>query len=139
MKTIGLIGGMSWESTVEYYRLINEEVHRRLGGFHSAKCVLVSVDFSEIETLQHEDRWQEAGKVMVAAGRQCQRAGAECLVLCTNTMHIVADTIQQEVALPFLHIADATAQMICAQGLTKIGLLGTRFTMEQDFYQGTSA
>ncbi len=136
MKTIGLIGGMSWESTVEYYRLINEEVHRRLGGFHSAKCVLVSVDFAEVETLQHEGRWAEAGEAMVAAARQVQHAGAECLILCTNTMHIAAAVIQKEVDLPFLHIADATAQLIRTQGLVKIGLLGTRFTMEEDFYQG---
>jgi aspartate racemase len=136
MKTIGLIGGMSWESSVEYYRLINQEVKQRLGGFHSAASVMVSVDFAEIETLQHEGRWDEAGQQMAAAAQQLERAGADVVVLCTNTMHKSAPTIQSAVGIPFLHIADAAGQAIRAQGLTTIGLLGTRFTMEEDFYKG---
>ncbi len=133
MKTIGLIGGMSWESTGEYYRLLNEAVHERLGGFHSAKCVLVSVDFSEIELLQSENRWEEAAQAMVAAARQLELAGADVIVLCTNTMHKCAPEIQNATSIPFLHIADATALQVKAQHLTKVGLLGTRFTMEESF------
>lgn len=136
MKTIGLIGGMSWESSLEYYRLINQEVKQRLGGFHSAACVMVSVDFAEIETLQHEGRWEEAGQLMVIAAQQLERAGADVVVLCTNTMHKSAAAIQAAVRIPFLHIADAAGQAIHAQGLTTVGLLGTRFTMEEDFYKG---
>ena len=133
MKTIGLIGGMSWESTGEYYRLLNESVHDRLGGFHSAKCVLVSVDFAEIEILQSENRWQEAAQVMVAAARQLEKAGADVIVLCTNTMHKCAPEIQNATSIPFLHIADATALEIKTQNMTRVGLLGTRFTMEESF------
>jgi aspartate racemase len=133
MKTIGLIGGMSWESTVEYYRLLNETVRDRLGGFHSAKCVIVSVDFDEIETMQSENRWEDATRAMTTAARQLENAGAEVILLCTNTMHKCAPGIQKETKLPFLHIADATAQAIKAQGLSKVGLLGTRFTMEESF------
>jgi aspartate racemase len=136
MKTIGLIGGMSWESSTEYYRLINTLVKDRLGGFHSAKCVLVSVDFAEIEILQRENCWAEAAQMLVAAAQNLERAGADCVVLCTNTMHKAADEIQASVHIPFLHIADATAEHIKAQGLTVVGLLGTRFTMEEDFYVG---
>ena len=136
MKTIGLIGGMSWESSLEYYRVLNETTNTRLGGLHSAKCILYSVDFAEIETLQHEDRWQEAAQLMIEAGQSLERAGADFVVLCTNTMHKLADEIQANIHIPLLHITDATAQKIKAAGLRKIGLLGTRFTMEQDFYKG---
>ena len=136
MKTIGLIGGMSWESSAEYYRLINTLVKERLGGFHSAKCVMISVDFAEIETLQREDRWAESAQVLIAAAQNLERAGADILVLCTNTMHKVAGSIEASIQIPLLHIADATAEQIRAQGLTTVGLLGTRFTMEQDFYVG---
>jgi aspartate racemase len=136
MKTIGLIGGMSWESTVPYYRIINETVRARLGGFHSAKIVLYSVDFHEIELLQHSGDWDEAGRMLAQAGRSLAAAGVELLVLCTNTMHKVANAIESAVSIPLFHIADPTAQEIKKSGLTKIGLLGTRFTMEQDFYRG---
>lgn len=136
MKTIGLIGGMSWESSSEYYRIINETTKAKLGGLHSARCILYSVDFAEIETLQRQDRWQEAAQIMAAAGQSLERAGADFVVLCTNTMHKLADEIQASIHIPFLHIADATAEKIKAAGLKKIGLLGTRFTMEHDFYKG---
>jgi aspartate racemase len=136
MKTIGLIGGMSWESTVPYYRIINETVRERLGGFHSAKIVLYSVDFHEIEILQHSGAWDEAGQRLAQAARSLQAAGADFLVLCTNTMHKVANFIESAVSIPLLHIADPTAQEIKQAGLKKVGLLGTRFTMEQEFYRG---
>jgi aspartate racemase len=136
MKTIGLIGGMSWESSTEYYRLINTLVKERLGGFHSAKCVMVSVDFAEVETLQRENRWAESAQLLSDAALSLERAGAEVVLLCTNTMHKVADEIQASIHIPFLHIADATAEEVKAQGLTTVGLLGTRFTMEEDFYVG---
>jgi len=136
MKTIGLIGGMSWESSAEYYRLINTLVKERLGGFHSAKCAMISVDFAEIETLQRENRWVESAQVLIAAAQGLECAGADVVLLCTNTMHKVADEIQASIKIPFLHIADAAAEQIKAQGLTTIGLLGTRFTMEEDFYVG---
>jgi len=135
MKTIGLIGGMSWESTLEYYRIINETVKERLGGLHSAKCVLASLDFAEIEPLQHQERWAEQAQMMVAAAQNLERAGADFLLLCTNTMHKLADDIQAGIHIPFLHIADATARRIKSTGIRKVGLLGTRFTMEQDFYR----
>jgi aspartate racemase len=136
MKTIGLIGGMSWESSAEYYRLINTFVKERLGGFHSAKCVMISVDFAEIEALQREDRWTESARLLSAAAQGLERAGADLILLCTNTMHKVADDIQAGVHIPLLHIADATAEQIKAQDLKTVGLLGTRFTMEEDFYVG---
>jgi len=136
MKTIGLIGGMSWESSIEYYRMINEETHRRLGGLHSARSVMVSVDFAEIEDLQRTGRWAEATQQMVAAARQVERGGADFLVICTNTMHKMAAEVQASIRIPLLHIADATAARIVQQGLQKVGLLGTRFTMEEDFYKG---
>ena len=136
MKTIGLIGGMSWESTVPYYRIINETVRERLGGFHSAKLVLYSVDFHEIEILQRSGAWDEAGRMLAQAARSLQAAGADILVLCTNTMHKVADAIETAASIPLLHIADPTAQEIKQAGIQKVGLLGTRFTMEQDFYRG---
>lgn len=135
MKTIGMIGGMSWESTLPYYRLVNETIRERLGGLHSAKLVLYSVDFQEIERLQHSGDWQQAGAAMAHAARALHAAGADFLVLCTNTMHKVADAIETAVPIPFLHIADATATAITAAGLRRVGLLGTRFTMEQDFYR----
>jgi aspartate racemase len=136
MKTIGLIGGMSWESSLEYYRIINDAVHQRLGGFHSAKCILVSVDFAEIEELQYQSRWDEAAEQMTAAARQLQAAGADLVVLCTNTMHKSAPSIQAAVSIPFLHIADPTALAVKAQQIQIVALLGTQFTMEQDFYRG---
>ena len=135
MKTLGLIGGMSWESTVPYYRLINEGVKARLGGLHSAKLVLYSVDFAEVEHLQRIGDWAAAGVLLTGAARSLQAAGAEALVLCTNTMHKVAPAIEAAVDVPLLHIADATAAVIVKQGLQRVGLLGTRFTMEQDFYK----
>ena len=137
MKTIGLIGGMSWESSLEYYRIINQEVKRRLGGLHSAKCLMYSVDFAEIEQMQHEDRWDDAAQALADAARRLQAGGADLIVLCTNTMHRCAPQITAAIpTLPFLHIADATARRIRADGHSRIGLLGTRFTMEQDFYKG---
>jgi aspartate racemase len=136
MKTIGLIGGMSWESTVPYYRIINETVRNKLGGLHSAKVVLYSVDFYEIELLQRSGDWDEAGRVLAQAAESLQAAGADFLVLCTNTMHKVADLIESAVRIPLFHIADATAQEIKKAGLTQVGLLGTRFTMVEDFYRG---
>lgn len=136
MKTLGLIGGMSWESTVPYYRMINEHVKQQLGGLHSAKLFLYSVDFFEIEKLQMAGDWQQAGEILGNAANALARAGAEVIVVCTNTMHKVADDIERIGGLPLLHIADATAEKIKGQGLRKIGLLGTRFTMEQDFYRG---
>ena len=136
MKTIGLLGGMSWESTAVYYRLINEGVKARLGGLHSAKLVLYSVDFQEIEELQHAADWDEAGKVLAKAAHFLQLAGADFLVICTNTMHKVAPAIEREINIPILHIADATAAVIKGLGIRTVGLLGTRFTMEQDFYTG---
>lgn len=139
MKTIGLIGGMSWESSLEYYRIINDAVKERLGGFHSAKCILYSVDFAEIEERQMDGRWDEMAEILVGAGQSLQRAGADFLVLCTNTMHKLAGELQQGVQIPLLHIADATARRVQAAGIHTIGLLGTRFTMEQDFYKGRLA
>jgi aspartate racemase len=136
MKTIGLIGGMSWESSIEYYRIINEVTKNKLGGLHSAKSVMYSVDFAEIEALQHQSRWQEAAALMISAAQSIERAGADFVVLCTNTMHKLADEIEASIRVPFLHIADATAEKIQSRGIQKIGLLGTRFTMEQDFYRG---
>lgn len=135
MKTIGLIGGMSWESTIPYYRIVNEVVKKSLGGLHSAKVVLYSVDFQEIVQQQHTDDWAATGRILAGAARSLQLAGADFLVLCTNTMHKVADTIDSAVDIPLLHIVDATAQEIKRYGINKIGLLGTRFTMEQAFYR----
>ncbi len=134
-----MIGGMSWESSLEYYRIVNEEVHRQLGGVHSARSVMVSVDFAEIETLQRQGRWAEATQAMVEAAQQVERGGADFLLICTNTMHKMADAVQAAIHIPLLHIADATAEQVCAAGLSKIGLLGTRFTMEEDFYAGRLA
>jgi len=136
VKTIGLIGGMSWESSIEYYRIINESTKAKLGGLHSAKSIMYSVDFAEVEILQHQGRWAEAAEMLIDAARSLENGGAEFIVLCTNTMHKVADDIQAKVEIPLLHIADATAQVVIDAGLKKIGLLGTRFTMEEEFYKG---
>ena len=136
MKIIGLIGGMSWESSLEYYRIINEEVRNKLGGFHSAKCIMYSVDFAEIEVLQHRGEWSETARILSRAAQSLEAAGADFLVLCTNTMHKVVPEIEAAVRIPLLHIADSTAERIKSQGFKKTGLLGTRFTMEEDFYRG---
>jgi aspartate racemase len=136
MKVIGLIGGMSWESTVEYYRLINESVKERLGGLHSAKCVLYSVDFAEVEALQRRGKWSEAAQLLAVAAQNVEKTGADLVLICTNTMHKVADTIQARIGVPLLHIADATAEKVKQADIGRVGLLGTRFTMEDDFYRG---
>lgn len=135
MKTIGLLGGMSWESTIPYYRQINQHIKQQLGGLHSAKIILYSVDFADIEALQRSGDWDRAGELLAEAAVKLQSAGADCLVLCTNTMHKVAAVIETAVTIPLLHIADATAEAIQLAGLNKVALLGTRFTMEQDFYK----
>ena len=136
MKTIGMIGGMSWESSLEYYRIVNETVKARLGGLHSARTLMYSVDFAEIEVLQSEGHWDEATALMIDAARRLERGGADLIVICTNTMHKMADDVQAAVGIPLLHIADATAMQIKQRGLATVGLLGTRYTMEQDFYRG---
>jgi len=136
MKTIGLLGGMSWESTVPYYQTINRVVGERLGGLHSAKILLYSVEFQEIEQMQHAGRWDETGEILADSARTLESGGADFLVLCTNTMHKVAPQIEAAISIPLLHIADATAEAISSAGLNRIGLLGTRFTMEEDFYRG---
>ena len=136
MKRIGLLGGMSWESTAEYYRLINQLVAERLGGLHSADCLLRSVDFAEIEALQREGLWSEAGERLAREAQQLEAAGAELLVLCTNTMHKVAAEIEIAITIPFVHIADTTAAAVRGDGLNRVGLLATGYTMEQDFYVG---
>ena len=136
MQTIGLLGGMSWESTVTYYQVINRTVAERLGGLHSARIVLHSVDFAPIEAMQHRDDWEACGRTLAEAARSLEAAGADFLVLATNTMHRVAPAIEAAVELPLLHIADATARRIQAAGIERVALLGTRFTMEQDFYRG---
>jgi aspartate racemase len=135
MKILGLLGGMSWESTIPYYRIVNERVRDRLGGLHSARLALYSVDFAEIERLQMQGDWDEAGRQLADAAAALQRAGAQAIVICTNTMHKVAAAVEAGSGLPLLHIADATAVRIRSAGLARIGLLGTRFTMEQDFYR----
>lgn len=136
MKTIGLIGGMSWESSAEYYRMINQEMKRRLGGHNNARSLMLTVNFHEIEELQREGEWEALGKQMQEAACQLEVSGAHCIVLCTNTMHKVATSIETAISIPFLHIADPTAEAIRKQGFTSVGLLGTRFTMEHDFYRG---
>ena len=135
MKTIGLIGGMSWESSIEYYRIINETIKAKLGGHHSAKSVMVSVDFAEIEELQHRGEWDEAAKLLISAAQDAESGGADFVIICTNTMHKLADEVQKQIQIPLLHIADATAQRIKSLGLHQIGLLGTKFTMEEGFYK----
>jgi aspartate racemase len=136
MKTIGLIGGMSWESSIEYYRIINEVTRDKLGGLHSVKSVMVSVDFAPIEELQSQNRWDEAEKIMISSARQVQAGGADFLLIATNTMHKLYNPVQAAIEIPLLHIADATAEKVIESGIGKIGLLGTIFTMEQDFYKG---
>ena len=136
MRTIGLLGGMSWESTALYYQGINQRVKQELGGLHSAKIVLVSVDFQVIEDLQNKNQWEEAGRILSEAASQVEAAGADFLLICTNTMHKVAPQIESALSIPLLHIADATADEIKKHGMTRIGLLGTNFTMEQEFYAG---
>lgn len=136
MKMIGLIGGMSWESTALYYRIINEQVKQQLGGLHSARSLMYSVDFHEIEKLQAAGEWQKAGEILAAAAISLEKGGADFIVLCTNTMHKVAQQITDAVSIPLLHIADATAQRIRQAGVKKVGLLATAFTMEQEFYKG---
>lgn len=135
MKTIGLLGGMSWESTAEYYRILNETVKEKLGGLHSAEILLYSVDFEPIEQLQHQGEWEQAAAILASGAQRLERGGADLLLLCTNTMHRVADEIGASISIPFLHIADATAQAIQKQNLSTVGLLGTRFTMEHSFYR----
>lgn len=135
MKTIGLIGGMSWESSTEYYCIINEEVKRRLGGFHSAKCILYSVDFEEIELCQRNGEWEKTARILSDASRSLKAAGADFIILCTNTMHKVAEQIQAGAGIPLLHIADITARQVLSHGIKTIGLLGTKYTMEQEFYK----
>ncbi|WMW63845.1 aspartate/glutamate racemase family protein [Serratia marcescens] len=136
MKVLGLLGGMSWESTIPYYRTINEQVKARLGGLHSAKMVLYSVDFQEVERLQHQGDWDGAGWLLAAAAVALRAAGAEAIVICTNTMHKVAEAVEQASGLPLIHIADATALQVREKNIRRVGLLGTRFTMEQTFYRG---
>jgi len=136
VKTIGLIGGMSWESSIEYYRIINETTKTKLGGLHSAKSLMYSVDFAEVEILQHQGKWAEAADMLVDAAKRLENGGADFIVLCTNTMHKVAEEIQASVQIPLLHIADATAQVVKDSGIRAVGLLGTRFTMEEEFYKG---
>ncbi|MEM9605770.1 MAG: aspartate/glutamate racemase family protein [Pseudomonadota bacterium] len=139
MKTIGLIGGMSWESTALYYRWLNEGIKARLGGLHSAKIVLYSVDFAEIEAQQHAGDWEAAGRTLASAARGVEAAGADIILICTNTMHKVAPAVEAATSVPLLHLADATAERLTAAGVSRVGLLGTGFTMEQDFYKGRLA
>ncbi len=136
MKKIGLIGGMSWESSIEYYRIINQQVRDTLGGVHSARSVMVSVDFGEIEKLQAAGDWEEAARIMIQCARELEVAGADFVLICTNTMHLMADAVEEAIDIPLLHIADATAKAVQEAGLKRVGLLGTRFTMEKDFYRG---
>ncbi len=136
MKNIGLIGGMSWESSIEYYRIINQQVREALGGVHSARSVMVSVDFGEIEKLQAAGDWEAATRIMVQCAQEVEGAGADFILICTNTMHLMAEEVQEAIEIPLLHIADATARAVKSAGLKSVGLLGTRFTMEKDFYRG---
>ncbi len=136
MKTIGMIGGMSWESSLEYYRIMNQAVKEKLGGFHSAPCILYSVDFDDVEKLQHQGDWESLTRLMIEAAQRVKKAGADFLVICTNTMHKMADEVQRAIQIPLLHIADVTAGAVKANGQSRVGLLGTKFTMEQDFYKG---
>jgi len=135
LKTIGLIGGMSWESTAEYYRLINEEIKERMGGLHSAKCLIYSVDFGEIEAFMRTGQWEKIGEELINAARVLENGGADLILLCTNTMHKLYDQIQKEIEIQLLHIADATSEKILQEKIKRVGLLGTRETMEQDFYK----
>jgi len=132
---MGMIGGMSWESSLEYYRIVNEAIKKKLGGFHSAKCILYSVDFEEVEKLQHQGDWDELTRLMMDAAQRLERAGADFVIICTNTMHKMAEEVQGAIRIPLLHIVDITAEAIIGNGQTRVGLLGTKFTMEQDFYK----
>jgi aspartate racemase len=136
MKTIGMIGGMSWESSLEYYRIMNQAVKEKLGGFHSARCILYSVDFDDVEKMQHQGNWESLTRLMIEAAQSVKKAGSDFLIICTNTMHKMADAVQSAVQIPLLHIADVTAEAVKANGQNRVGLLGTKFTMEQDFYRG---
>ncbi|UKS28658.1 aspartate/glutamate racemase family protein [Paenibacillus sp. HWE-109] len=136
MKTIGLIGGMSWESSLLYYQIINQRVKEKLGGYHSAKCLMYSVDFHEIKTLQDQGKWEEATRIMIDSAQRLQAGGSDFIVICTNTMHKMAKEVAESVTIPLVHIADATAAEIVKCGIRKVALLGTAFTMEQDFYKG---
>tara|TARA_R110000851_G_scaffold122292_1_gene251598 strand:+ start:795 stop:1490 length:696 start_codon:yes stop_codon:yes gene_type:complete len=136
MRVIGVLGGMSWESTQGYYRALNDGVKAALGGLHSAKIVLISVDFAEIEAMQQQGDWEAAGELLASAAQRVESAGADCLLIATNTMHKVAPAVERAITIPLLHIADATAEQLQADGVRRVGLLGTRFTMEQDFYIG---
>ena len=138
-RVIGLIGGLSWESSAEYYRIVNQLVRERLGGLSSARCLMWSFDFAEIEALQHAGRWDKAASEMIEAARSLERGGADFVLICSNTMHRMADEVQAAIGVPLLHIADPTAERIKAAGLRRVGLLGTAFTMEQDFYKGRLA
>ena len=135
LKTIGLIGGMSWESTVTYYKIINETVKEKLGGLHSAKCILYSIDFQEIEECQANGNWEKSGEILGEAANNLEKAGADFIVICTNTMHKVSNQIKEKISIPILHIAEMTAEKILEKGLKNIALLGTKYTMEQDFYK----
>lgn len=135
-KVIGLIGGLSWESSAQYYRIINEQIRDRLGGLRSARCLMWSFDFAEIEALQHAGRWPDTAALMIDAAQRLERGGADFILICSNTMHRVADDVHAAINLPLLHIADPTAERIQSAGFTRVGLLGTAFTMEQDFYKG---
>lgn len=136
MKTIGLIGGMSWESSAEYYQILNHLTKQELGGMHSCKCIMYSVNFSDIEVLQHKGQWKELKAIIIDIAKKLEKAGAEFIIICTNTMHMMANEVQSSISIPLLHIADATGEQIKLKRLKKVGLLGTRFTMEQDFYKG---
>ena len=136
MKTIGMIGGMSWESSLEYYRIMNQAIKEKLGGLHSAQCILYSVDFDDVEKLQHRGDWESLTLLMIEAAQKVKKAGADFLVICTSTMHKMADEVQKATQVPLLHIADVTGEAIKANGQSRVGLLGTKFTMEQDFYKG---
>ena len=135
LKTIGLIGGMSWESTVTYYKIINETVKKKLGGLHSAKCILYSIDFQEIEECQANGNWEKSGEILGEAANNLEKAGADFIVICTNTLHKVINQIKEKISIPILHIAEMTAEKILEKGLKNIALLGTKYTMEQDFYK----
>jgi len=139
MKTIGLIGGMSWESSVEYYKIINEAALAKLGGVHSAKSVMVSVDFAEIDAILKEGRWEDGANMMINAAKQLEAAGADFVLICTNTLHKVADQVEQAISIPLLHIADAAGEAVKAQNMQKVALLGTRFTMQDNFIKGRLA
>lgn len=139
MKTIGMIGGMSWESSLEYYRILNEQIKQKLGGLHSAQCLMYSVDFGPIAQLQHDNDWEELSRIMVETGQRLEKGGADFIIICTNTMHKMAKEVGAGISIPLIHIADATAEEIKRQGLNTVALLGTRFTMEQDFYKGRLA